>query len=288
MSTNANDPRPGLAEGREVELTTELAEPIVADPAVRLKAALYYAARGWPVFPCEPDGKAPLGTLVPHGVKNATTEPARITAWWTRRPDANVAIATGAPAVDVIDVDNKPDGDGFAAFNRLVRAGVLAGTLALVRTPSGGIHAYRTGTDQGCGRLGSHFIDFKARGGYVIAPPSTVQGRPYVLTEHRPTGTPVDWARIKRILDPPRPVRPAAPRAGHTPQGVAGLVSWLSGQREGNRNNALFWAACRAVESGAEGSDLDRLLNAALSIGLAEGPARATIRSAMRHKGVSA
>ncbi|WP_433699270.1 bifunctional DNA primase/polymerase [Nocardiopsis sp. CA-288880] len=288
MSTNANDPRPGLAEGRGVELTTELAESIVADPAVRLRAALYYAARGWPVFPCEPDGKAPLGALVRHGVKDATTDPARITAWWSRRPDANVAIATGAPAVDVIDVDNKPDGDGFAAFNRLVRAGMLAGTLALVRTPSGGIHAYRTGTDQGCGRLGNHFIDFKARGGYVIAPPSTVQGRPYVLTEQRPTGTPVDWARIKRILDPPKPPRAPAPSAGRTPRGVGALVDWLSGQREGNRNNALFWAACRAVESGAAGADLDQLLAAAVGIGLPEPAARATIMSALRRKEVSA
>lgn len=287
MTTNDNDPRPGRAEGR-ADAHVKRAEPIVTDPAARLRAALYYAARGWPVFPCEPDGKAPLGALAPHGVKDATTDPARITAWWSRRPDANVAIATGAPAVDVIDVDNKPDGDGFAAFNRLVRAGLMGGTLALVRTPSGGIHAYRTGTEQGCGRLGSHFIDFKARGGYVIAPPSTVQGRPYVLTEHRPTGTPVDWARVKRILDPPRPPRPAPANPGRSARGAGALADWLSSQKEGNRNNALFWAACRAAEGGATDADLDRLLAAAVGIGLAEGAARATIRSAVRRRGVSA
>jgi hypothetical protein len=164
---------------------------------------------------------------------------------------------------------------------------MLAGTLALVRTPSGGIHAYRTGTGQGCGRLGSHFIDFKARGGYVVAPPSTVQGHPYVLTDERPTGTPVDWARIKRILDPPRPARPAPARAGRSPRGAGALVDWLSAQREGNRNNALFWAACRAVESGASADDLDQLLTAAVGIGLPESAARATIRSAARRQGVS-
>lgn len=253
-----------------------------------LNAALSYAARGWPVFPCEPDGKAPLGALVPNGVKNATTAPDRITAWWTRRPDANVAIATGAPALDVVDVDNKPDGNGFVAFNRIARAGLLGGAVYLVRTPSGGLHAGFPGTDQGCGRLGSHFIDFKARGGYVIAPPSTVQGRPYVLTEDRPTGAPVDWARIKRILDPPKPVRAIPARAGRPTRGVGALVDWLGKQQEGNRNNALFWAACRAVESGASGGDLDQLLTAAVSIGLPESAARATIRSAMRRQGVSA
>lgn len=287
MTTHDNDPRPGMAEGRP-EAHVNRAETSVTDPAARLHAALDYAARGWPVFPCEPDGKAPLGALVPHGVKNATTDPARITTWWTRRPDANVAIATGAPALDVVDVDNKPDGNGFVAFNRLVRAGVLSGAVYLARTPSGGLHAGFPGTDQGCGRVGSHFIDFKARGGYIVAPPSTVQGNSYVLTEDRPTGAPVDWARIKRILDPPRPSRPAPTNRGRTSRGVGALVDWLSKQREGNRNNALFWAACRAVESGATGHDLDQLLAAAVGIGLDEGPARATIRSAMRHQGVTA
>lgn len=253
--------------------------------SARLRAALGFAARGWPVFPCEPDGKRPIGALVPHGFKDATTNQGRIIAWWSRYPTANVAIATGAPAVDVVDVDIKPDGNGFAAFNRLVRAGMLGGAVALVRTPSGGIHAYFPGTDQGCGRLGSHFIDFKARGGYVVVPPSTVQGRPYVLTEERPTGAPVDWARIKRALDPPRPV---PVRAGCSPRGVGALVDWLSRQQEGNRNNALFWAACRALETGAPGNDLDQLAATAVGIGLSESAARATIRSAMRHQAVNA
>ncbi|MEV6817920.1 bifunctional DNA primase/polymerase [Nocardiopsis dassonvillei] len=265
------------AHGHTPHRDTQLSE--------RLRAALDFAARGWPVFPCEPDGKRPLGVLAPHGFKDATTDQDQINAWWSRYPTANVATATGAPAVDVVDVDNKPDGNGFAAFNRLVRAGMLGGAVALVRTPSGGIHAYFPGTDQGCGRLGSHFIDFKARGGYVVVPPSTVQGRPYVLTEERPTGAPVDWARIKRALDPPRPV---PVRAGCSSHGVGALVDWLSRQQEGNRNNALFWAACRALETGSPGNDLDQLANAAVGIGLSESAARATIRSAMRRQAVNA
>ena len=48
----------------------------------------------------------------------------------------NVAIATGAPGPDVLDVDVKPDGSGFAAFNRLKQAGLLTGARALVRTPT--------------------------------------------------------------------------------------------------------------------------------------------------------
>ena len=52
------------------------------------------------------------------------------------------------PAVDVLDVDIKPDGSGFAAFNRVKRAGLLTGASGLVRTRSGGLHVYFAGTAQ--------------------------------------------------------------------------------------------------------------------------------------------
>ena len=101
-------------------------------------AALGYAGRGWPVLPIEPRGKAPLGRLVPHGVLDATTDPARIRAWWRARPDANVGIATGAPGPDVLDVDTKHGRNGGALFERARAAGLLRGAIRLVQTPSGG------------------------------------------------------------------------------------------------------------------------------------------------------
>jgi Bifunctional DNA primase/polymerase, N-terminal len=142
------------------------------------EAALRYAAAGWPVFPCWPGRKEPHGILVPHGLKNATTDPAGIRRWWTACPDANVAIATGEPGPDVLDVDMKPGGSGFAAFGQLRCAGLLSGACAIVRTPSGGMHVYYQGTGQGNGRLPRHFLDFRSHGGYVVAPPSTLGGGP--------------------------------------------------------------------------------------------------------------
>jgi hypothetical protein len=49
-----------------------------------------------------------LGSLVPHGLKDATCNRARILAWWTRHPQANIGLATGH-RFDILDVDG-PEG----------------------------------------------------------------------------------------------------------------------------------------------------------------------------------
>jgi hypothetical protein len=133
-----------------------------------LRQALACASRGWPVFPCMYGRKVPLTR---HGFRDATTDERRITAWFGSRPDWNLAIATGAPGPDVLDVDQHgPAGNGYAAFATLRRAGLLDGAAAHVRTPSGGLHAYFRGSDQRNGHLPAHHLDFRSRGGYVLAP----------------------------------------------------------------------------------------------------------------------
>src|SRR6516162_8172500 len=127
-----------------------------------LAQALDYAARGWKVFPCLPGQKIPA---TKHGYLDATTDTPQITDWFGRQPGWNLAIATGAPGPDVLDVDQHgPAGNGFAAFARLRAAGLLAGASAYVRTPSGGLHAYFTGTAQRCGHLPDSHLDFRSTG----------------------------------------------------------------------------------------------------------------------------
>ena len=85
-------------------------------------AAVAYANLGWPVFPCEPDGKRPVGSLVPHGFKDATTDLATVYQWWTSEPEANIATPTGAVSDhDVLDIDVRRDGDGYPGLKRLAR-----------------------------------------------------------------------------------------------------------------------------------------------------------------------
>ena len=97
-----------------------------------LRQALAYARRGWPVFPCQPGQKIPATA---HGFRDATTDEQQITNWFTRCPEHNLAIATGAPGPDVLDVDVRGTaGNGCLALTRIRRAGLLDDATAWVRT----------------------------------------------------------------------------------------------------------------------------------------------------------
>jgi hypothetical protein len=241
-----------------------------------LTTALQHARADWPVFPCVPGEKVPATR---HGLLDATTDPDKITWWWSRNPERNLAIATGSPGPDVLDVDVRKDGSGFAAFNRLCREGLIEGASAYVRTPSGGLHAYFTGTEQANGRLPGHHLDFRSRGGYIVAPPSQVGGRPYQLLRYQEGQARLDWAKVTRLLDP-------QPQHGHRrsterPADASRLAGWVARLPEGNRNDGLFWAANRALESGL--TDLGELAEAARKTGLEEREIARTLASA-RHR----
>jgi Bifunctional DNA primase/polymerase, N-terminal len=182
----------------------------VSRPRWQLRdAALGYASRGIPVLPlhyplpdrndlqpvggnrhstvgsgcscrdpgCGQPGKHPLGSLVPHGIKDATTNRAKILAWWTRHPQANIGLAAGQ-RFDVLDVDGPAGAHAireFAAEHGLVSSGPL------VRTGGGGWHFYLALTGLGNATpAGLANVDWRGRGGYVVAPPSRhASGHPY-------------------------------------------------------------------------------------------------------------
>jgi Bifunctional DNA primase/polymerase, N-terminal len=227
------------------------------------QAALRYATAGWPVFRCQPGRKIPLDGS--SGFKDGTTDLQTVSAWWRSVP-YNVAIATGFPAVDVLDVDNHGEqANGFAALNLLKRAGLIQGGRALLRTRSGGLHLQFAGTDQPCGRLPGHYLDFKARGGYVLMPPSYVEADDkgpagsYELLDHRGGDARLDWAAVCRLLDPPRAVPAPAREPGvMTARGRDGICRKVAESNEtGGWASVLFWAGCRY---GEKGTPLDEAL----------------------------
>jgi hypothetical protein len=255
-----------------------------------LTTAVMLARAGIPVFPCAAGGKQPLTT---HGFQDASSDAAQVTAWWRRWPDANLGMPTGRPSgVDVVDIDVHPAGSGFAAFERARAGGYVDGWAWLVRTPSGGVHAYFLRSESGVQRswqVPKAHIDFRGDGGYIIVPPSRVTGedgvtrsyQPIAVAEHHNPWS-VDANGLRGFLDPPRPMRPPTdiPAVGAHPDKLA---AWVASRPEGGRNGGLFWAACRMAEEGHDLSTTTSLLGeAAYAVGLPEREAIATIRSAYR------
>jgi hypothetical protein len=240
--------------------------------------AQVYASMGWPVFPCRHGEKAPATR---HGYLDATTDPQQIADWFRRHPDWNLAVATGAPGPDVLDVDEHgPAGNGFAALARLRAAGLLDGSMACIRTPSGGQHVYFTGSLQRNGHLPGHHVDFRSAGGYVLVPPSQVGGRPYEFISIHNVRCELDWQQVTRLLEPPRAQqRPAFRRPAE--RGTSRLAEWVASQPQGNRNEGLFWAANRALEADPA-ADLSPLAVAARQVGLGEAEITRTLNSARR------
>lgn len=253
-------------------------------------AARMFAASGVPVFPCVPSGKRPLTR---HGFHDATTEPAQVGSWWRRWPDANIGIPTGAASgLVVVDVDVHPTGTGYAPFRDAHERGLASGWAALVRTASGGLHAYFPSDPsraQPSWQATRVHIDFRGDGGYIIAPPSRVTRpggsvRAYVLIVAAGTpSSPVDASRLRDFLDPRPPAAVPRPEGVRRSADAPVLAGWVAARGEGERNRGLFWAACRLAEAGTTPADaLDTLGPAAEQAGLGSVEIAATIRSAYR------
>ena len=266
-----------------------LAALIRADGAPSLAlAARNLASAGVPVFPCLVEGKRPLTR---RGFLDASSDAAQVATWWSRTPSANIGIPTGeASGVVVVDVDVHGPTDGRVAWKHAADAGLVSGAGLLVRTPTGGTHAYfpaTPGREQRSWQAAAAGVDFRGDGGYIIAPPSRriIDGnvRLYEVADiaAHSVGS-VDAGRLRDFLDP-RPVAP--PRASSASVAVDGkrLAAWVAGRGEGERNRGLFWAACRLAENGVSATDaLDALGAAAHTAGLGDREIATTVRSAYR------
>ena len=150
-----------------------------------MKAALKYAQEyGWCVFPCSPDTKKPL---TPHGCKDAKNNPGAIKAWWTRHPDASIAVATGKASnlimidEDLDEVEGKDGPHNMMLWER--ENGDLPDTVVVI-TGRGGRHRYyKYDKDDIKNRTGIiKDVDVRGEGGYAILPPS-----------RHPNGTIYEW-----------------------------------------------------------------------------------------------
>ncbi|MFC5996929.1 bifunctional DNA primase/polymerase [Pseudonocardia hispaniensis] len=145
------------------------------------RAAVAYAELGWPVFPLQPGDKIPYPRS--RGFKDATTNLDVVRRWWTNAPHCNIGVATGH-MFDVLDVDiTRKDGTPSGALWEWVElrdSGKLPDIHGISITPRGGLHVLFQPT--GGGNLAGFRpgMDYRGRGGYIVAPPSRrADGRRY-------------------------------------------------------------------------------------------------------------
>lgn len=168
-----------------------------------LEAALEYLRLGYRVFPCAPGGKRPITR---HGVHDATFDEDQVRRWWTANPTANIGLPTEGYLV--IDVDGPAN--PWLTDSPDKQAELDTAPAAL--TPSGGRHHwFRQPAGKAWTNTASRIapkVDTRAAGGYVVAPPSVVDGRTYAWRDGRalaaPEGLPEPPAWLVALLEAPQ------------------------------------------------------------------------------------
>lgn len=173
------------------------------------------------------------------------------TEWARRYPNANRLLVTGAiNGIIVLDVDAGRGGD------QSVRGKQVPPTR-VVRTPRGGAHYYFT-------HPGFHVdtrvdilpgVDVRGDGGYVLVPPSTIDGRAYEVILDAPIAPMPDWLLVL--------VRHhASGRNGHQSLPQTELTRLLRGVPEGQRDATAARLAGRYLRMRLPESEVLELLRA--------------------------
>lgn len=279
-----------------------------------LQHALKAQSRGLHIFPVAAGQKTPHRTVRSWG-QQATNDISQITYFWTQvDPQANIGVACKPSGILVIDLDQAkedhnlrdtewaymhdvygPRVNGEDLWDEMIykwHDGPALGTYT-VRTGSGGIHLYYQWPEhwglQSQASPVKGLIDVRGNGGqwggYVLAEGSQTDAGPYyhLLNGHGPQIAP-EW--IRQLVTPkPKVVTPRRAMGIQQPHAISwsGLVESVRNAGEGNRNNALLWAARSMYSDGATLAEaLDVLGTPATFAGLPWGEIERTIQSAYR------
>ena len=137
------------------------------------------ALAGFHIFPLIPNTKLPA---IKGWQEKATSDPNLAAAWWMKNPDYNIGIHT----IDHIVIDQDIKDGGPEVWNDLVQQREMfddapAPTMT-VWTAGGGIHevySLKDGAQVGNRVRKWPGIDIKGKGGYIVGPGSTIDGRSY-------------------------------------------------------------------------------------------------------------
>jgi hypothetical protein len=256
-----------------------------------LKSALYYAGRGWQVFPvhsmnggkctcgksdCPNQGKHPIPM---HGLNESSIEPERIYQWWGQTPYANVGVRCGAVSnLVVVDIDPRNGGDD--SWSDLIEQhGQIPHTIEAL-TGGGGRHIYFQhpgvkvkSVKNALGRG----LDIKADGGYVVASPSLHASGNRYLWEPSCLPSKTDLAPLPGWIleivrdDTPTPAKIAGPVGDKiTEGGRSDTLTSLAGtmRRRGMGRDAIYAALmAENIEKCEPHLSADEVMGIARSVG---------------------
>jgi hypothetical protein len=217
-------------------------------------AALAYADKGLPVFPCNASNKRPL---TEHGFEDATSDPEQIRLWWARWPNAMIGMPTGERSgFWALDVDDPAAFENACSIDLRAtrRCDTGKGYHLLFRFDQ----ADPVSNAQRHPKRGWPFAELpgaeaRGEGGYVIVPPSIhPSGKRYswhdeATVAHAPAKL-LAIVRGKRAAS--NDAGPAPGNGSDTPYGLAALQ-----------------AECQNIRTAAEGAQEAALNEAALKIG---------------------
>ena len=281
-----------------------------------LQHALKAQARGLHIFPVAAGDKVPHRLAGKWG-ETATNDAGRIAQFWTQvDPAANIGVACKPSELLVIDLDVAkedwnlrdtewsylhdaygPRVNGTDLWDEMIykldRDNPANWGTYSVRTGSGGTHLYYQWPEhwgqQSQASPVKGVVDVRGNGGqwggYVLAEGSRTAAGPYepLPTLRGPVLAP-EW--IRQLVTPkPKIQTPRRVSGIQQPAAVSwsGLVDSVRNAGEGNRNNALLWAARAMCSDGATEDEAQRVLgDAATDAGLPYFEIERTIESAYR------
>ena len=269
------------------------------------QAAQAYAALGYPVVPmhtaqpgracscgdsgCSDPGKHPR---LRGWQRLAAADPAVVGEWWRRWADANLGLATGR-RFDVLDLDGT---QGVEALRAALSIQPWEHPGPVSRTGGGGWHLFYRPSGLGNRVRLLPGVDWRGRGGLVVAPRSRhASGTRYAWVRPLTGMLPEVPAELRRLLAPPLIERTTLPPAtlrtgrsgGYGRVALAGERNAVATAQPGRRNAILNRAAFnlgQLVGAGLLDASEVRsvLLAAALEAGNPEAKALATIESGLR------
>lgn len=254
-----------------------------------LDAAFHLTQFGFKVFPLMVGQKIPAVPKAAggNGCLDASDDEEVIGAWARKYPRANIGIACGQPS-GVIVIDFDPRNGSEDSVKRLASRKQTFLPTVTAKTANGGTHLYYAFEPslKNSKSVLAPGIDVKTTGGYVVAPPSVLEGGRHYVWQNSPLGGDLPrlprWA-LEALKPKPRPV--IAYDQSKASGDVVHLANFIATAGQGDRNKKLFWAACRAAEAGQLDVQAEATLrDAAMASGLDKIEVEKTIESARKHK----